>query len=392
MKREFEDEPDFSLVLGGPLYRLYLRSRLARPPLELVHRRILALVVLTWLPPFLMSLFTGKLVSGVEMPFLFDAEVHTRLLVALPILIGSEVFVHQRVRIVVREFLERELVAVQDRAKFRDLVASAIRRRNSVAAEIIMLVVAVVGGHWVMNRYLTVGASNWCYLTGDAAGQISAAGYWYAGVSKAIVRFLLFRWYYRLFVWYRFLWRLRDVPLHLNHFHPDRAGGLGFLGESVFFFAPVLVAQSVVNAGVIGNRIWHAGSKFTDFEVEVIGATIFLAMLVLAPLCIFLPNLMIVRRTARREFGALASRYVNEFRHKWITGDHQKEQLLGSADIQSLADLENSFAVVSEMRLLPFHLGTVIRLIVLIILPMAPLILTMIPLQELIDRLIKLAV
>ena len=209
------------------------------------------------------------------MPFLFDAEVHTRLLVALPILIGSEVFVHQRVRIVVREFLERELVAEQDRAKFRDLVASAIRRRNSVAAEIIMLVVAVVGGHWVMNRYLTVGASNWCYLTGDAAGQISAAGYWYAGVSKAIVRFLLFRWYYRLFVWYRFLWRLRDLPLHFNYFHPDRAAGLGFLGESVFAFAPVMVAQSVVIAGVIGNRIWRAGLRLTDLEVEVFGATIF---------------------------------------------------------------------------------------------------------------------
>jgi len=31
--------PDFSLVLGGPLYQLFLRTRMARPPLDLfLHR------------------------------------------------------------------------------------------------------------------------------------------------------------------------------------------------------------------------------------------------------------------------------------------------------------------------------------------------------------------
>jgi hypothetical protein len=44
------DARSLSLVLGGPLYQLFIRSRLARPPLELLHRRIIALVLITWLP------------------------------------------------------------------------------------------------------------------------------------------------------------------------------------------------------------------------------------------------------------------------------------------------------------------------------------------------------
>ena len=64
------------------------------------------------------------------------------------------------------------------------------------------------------------------------------------------------------------------------------------------------------------------------------------------------------------------------------------EPLLGSADIQSLADLDNSFAIVTEMKLVPFNRGTVVRFVVVIALPLAPLALTMFSLEELLKRLI----
>jgi hypothetical protein len=37
------DPPDFSLILGGPLYQLMLRARLSGNVLELVGRRVIAL-------------------------------------------------------------------------------------------------------------------------------------------------------------------------------------------------------------------------------------------------------------------------------------------------------------------------------------------------------------
>ena len=63
---------------------------------------------------------------------------------------------------------------------------------------------------------------------------------------------------------------------------------------------------------------------------------------------------------------------------------------MGSADIQSLADMGNSFAVVKEMRLAPFTLQTVLQLAVVTLLPVGPLLLTMIPLEELLERLLKI--
>jgi len=93
------------------------------------------------------------------------------------------------------------------------------------------------------------------------------------------------------------------------------------------------------------------------------------------------------KRTGLREYGIVASRYVAEFRRKWIEGHAAEgEALIGTADIQSLADLSNSFDVVREMRLVPFGRATVLRLVILTALPLAPLTLTMIPLEQLIDR------
>ena len=102
--------------------------------------------------------------------------------------------------------------------------------------------------------------------------HLAAAGYWYEFVSLPIFRFILFRWYFRLFLWYQFLWRVRGLPLHLNLYHPDRAGGLGFLTGSIFAFAPILIAHTTFLAGVIGDRIWHAGATMLNFKMDILGS------------------------------------------------------------------------------------------------------------------------
>ena len=117
---------------------------------------------------------------------------------------------------------------------------------------------------------------------------------------------------------------------------------------------------------------------------------VFLMLLVLAPLCFFMIQLAGAKRAGLREYGIVASRYVGEFRQKWIEAHSANEPLVGTADIQSLADLSNSFGVVREMRLVPFGRSTVLRLALLTVLPFLPLSLTMIPIDQLIDRAIGL--
>ena len=381
-------ETDFSLVLGGPLYQLYLRTRLATPTLTLVIRRILALSLACWGPLLLLSLFEGHLFRRVSIPFLVDLGVHARFLVGLPLLIVAEVFVHQRIPTILRQFLERGII--RDRARFVELIGSATRLRNSLFVEVVLLLVAF-SFHWSQGEYLNWGVSSWYADNVSDPMHLTTAGLWYVFVALPILRFILFRWYFRLFIWYWFLWHIRRLPLHLNLFHPDRAGGLGFLAASVLAFAPVLVAQTIGIAAIMGNQIWHVGASLLSFKMEIVGIVAFFMLLVLAPLSFFSVWLERAGRQAKREYGILASHYVEDFyrkriQHRGIDGD----ALLGTPDIQSLADLGNVYKDVSAMRLMPFGKDTLIRLAIIITAPFLPLTLTMIPLERIVDQVLKL--
>ena len=65
--------------------------------------------------------------------------------------------------------------------------------------------------------------------------------------------------------------------------------------------------------------------------------------------------------------------------------------LLGTGDIQSLADLGNSYAVVKEMQAVPFSRDMLLQLIWATLVPFVPLLFTMIPFNELLDRIIGAA-
>src|SRR5262245_21922360 len=101
---------DFSLVLGGPLYQVLRRSHLAGDALELLLQRILVLSLFAWLPLLALSALGGQaLDGGISIPFLIDVEVHIKFLIVVPLLVLAELVVHRRMRLVVRQFLERHL-------------------------------------------------------------------------------------------------------------------------------------------------------------------------------------------------------------------------------------------------------------------------------------------
>src|SRR5215204_3190250 len=92
-----EDRAAFSLVLGCPLYQLLRRSHLSDDALTLVHRRVLVGVLITWVPLLLLSTWEGRAWWGnVRVPFLCNAEVHARFLLALPLLLVAELVIHRR--------------------------------------------------------------------------------------------------------------------------------------------------------------------------------------------------------------------------------------------------------------------------------------------------------
>ena len=382
--------PDFSLVLGGPLFQLLRRAHLSDDALLLVRQRVIVIVLLAWLPLLLLSALEGNLWGGsTVVPFLFDIEVHIRFLVALPLLILAEIVVHRRMRPLLQQFLERNLIPENAMTRFESAIASAFRLRNSVLAEV--LLIALVYGFGVLivwRHYSALDTATW-YATPSVAGsQLSLAGIWFGYVSLPIFQFLLCRWYFRLFIWAHFLWQVSRIELSLVPTHPDRLGGLSFVSGQVYAFTVLAVAHGALLAGNLANRILFLGAELTQFKAEIAVMLIFLMCIILGPLLFFVPQLAQAKRTGSREYGVLAERYVREFDSKWLRGGAPAgEPLVGSSDIQSLADLGSSFQVVREMRIVPIKRDDVLRLVVATLLPIVPLALTMMSLEELLKTL-----
>ncbi len=388
--RSLQEPQDFSLVLGGPLFQLLRRAHLSDDALELARQRIIVISLFAWLPLLALSALEGQLLGGrVAVPFLLDLEVHVKFLLVMPLLIAAELVVHQRMRLIVPQFLERNLIPESAMTRFDAALASAFRLRNSMLAEVLLIAFVYGVGILIVWRHYTVLATATWYATPSVEGsKLSLAGMWYGYVSLPLFQFLLVRWYYRIFIWMRFLWQVSRIQLGLIPTHPDRVGGLGFLANTVFPFMPLAVAHGALLAGLIANHIFYVGAALPEFKVEIVVLAVFLLCLVLGPLLVFAPQLAQAKRIGNREYGALAERYVREFDTKWLrSGAPVDEPLVGSADIQSLADLANSFEVVRTMRIAPITRDALVRLVAATLAPVVPLALTMMLLEELLKKL-----
>ncbi|MBV8436232.1 MAG: hypothetical protein JOY95_01815 [Silvibacterium sp.] len=384
-----EEGHDFSLVLGGPLFQMLRKAHLEGDHLEHLRRRMIVITLFAWLPLLLLASI-GSLAGNVaRLSFLHDVEVQVRLLIALPILIAAELVVHLRLRPVVRGFIRRQIVPPKSLPRFDIALDSAKRVRDSIPVECGLLLFVYVVGLWVWHTRVEINTATWYAMPGGR-WHLTPAGFWYVFVSIPLVQFILLRWYLRLFIWFRFLWQVSRIELHLVPTHPDRSAGLAFLGKSAYAFSPILFAQGVMLAGVLASRVLYHGEKLVSFKLQAGGFVVVFVFAILAPLLMFTPQMARAKRKGLADYGLLAQRYVDSFEQKWIVDNPGPfEELLGAADIQSLADLGNSYAMVREMRSVPFGLDDISRLAAATAAPLVPLLLTIFSFEELILRIIK---
>jgi hypothetical protein len=386
------DPGHFSLVNGGPLYRLWQRTGLVGDAMQWAHRRVLAALLLTWLPLLLLSLIDGRAWSGgVVLPFLKDADTHVRLLIAMPLLILAEVEAHRELPSILRCFVDRGLLSPAQRPRFDAALASASRLRNSAVAELLLIVLVYAVGMLVIRRtQFVLDADTWYASAKDGGLQLTYAGWWGALVAMPVVQFLCLRWFFRFFVWGRFLWQVSRIPMNLEPAHPDGAAGLHFIVLIERACSLVILALGALLSGTIANRILYAGASLLDIKIEIVGLVALLIVMVFGPMLAFTPRLLEVKHHAIAEYGRLGQLYARAFDRKWIHGKRQADEpLLGSADIQSLADLRSAYLIVKDIRWTPFDLWDVVTLAAFGLIPLLPLLLTVFSLEELLDRLLE---
>jgi hypothetical protein len=381
---------EFSLVSGGFFNALLVRLRLLREPVELLRERSLAVSALTWLPLLVISFFEGNAWGPkVQLPFLMDVSTHARFLLAVPLLFLADRFAYERMPATVEQFQKRGIVDKADLPRFQAILDTGPRLTASILPEAICLLLAFTLGHVIWAQAFSVSTTSWYASTIDGI-QPTKAGLWYEWVSLPLFRFLFLRWFFRLGVWAYILYKISRLPLHLLPSHPDRVGGLGFLNMVSNIFLPIILAWGVLLSGQIAMKMISQGLDLKSFKFEGIGVLVIALVFILVPLLFFTPVLLRTRRDGLREYGALGARYTREFDEKWIDGKAKDEPLMGSADIQSLADFANSYQVVKSMNLIVISRSALTQLVFALVLPSLPLALTVIPMNELLKHLIKL--
>ncbi len=162
-------QPDFSLVLGGPLFQMYRRTHLSGDALELLHRRMIVFAVVAWLPLLALSALRGDAFgNAVPMTFHRRHRNAVRFLIALPMLIAAEIVVHRRIHFAVNQFVERGIVPPEQMPKFRDAIDLTLRLRNSPIIELALVALVYTLGLWIWRTEVALDVTSW-YASHDGS-------------------------------------------------------------------------------------------------------------------------------------------------------------------------------------------------------------------------------
>jgi hypothetical protein len=241
------------------------------------------------------------------------------------------------------------------------------------------------------KEILGSGILSWHTIQAAGGETLSLAGWWWTLISIPVYRVLNFRWAWVLVMWAVLLTKVSKLDLNCVATHPDKVGGFGFLAQTQQFFAPVAFAGSAVIASGFANQLAYGSATISSLKFLMISACVLGLILFVAPLFVLTPKLFELKESGLAEYGALGNTYVQAFDSKWVKRNVPVEEtLLGSADIQSLADLSNSFSVISEMGYMALTKEVLLILTVAIVLPMIVLLIAVSPADEVIGAILKL--
>ena len=385
------DTIEFPLVNIGFANSLAERFGLSQRGFQVRLRRVLLLICVTWIPLLLLSLVSGHTARGiVKIPLFHDPAVCARFLFVLPLLELAESMVAFSLPVQARYFIESKLVAERDRDRFASAVHEVVQMRCSARTELLIAILGLILSVVFRTVLLRDFSSSW-EIHGSTR---TLAGWWYALVGLPILLFFLLRWLWIFLLWGWFLFRISRLDLQLTPTHPDHAGGLGFLGWGLASFSLVLMAVSSMFSSGLFYQILHEQETLDSLKYHILVFTVIALSLLYLPLLVFFGRLSRCRFQGLLDFSSLVLRYDRAFEEKWIEkkeGD-PTEPLLGSPDIQSLADLATAYEHVNDMRVVPFDMNGFVVLVVAALFPMLPLVGTVIPLKEIMAKLGELLV
>lgn len=343
--------------------------------------------LIAWLPLLVLSAINGSALGGkVEIPLLLDLAMYARFFVALPIAIVAREYIGPRVDYAIGAFSRSRLVDGREIPRLEAAVSKAKALKDSVWAEIFLLFLVCVYVATGLPREHLAGISSW-----DVPGSLSHL--WFLWISMPLLLFPWFLWIWRILAWGFLLFRISKLRLRVIATHPDGVGGLNFINTAHRRFSILVLAISSILCASIGEEILLRGAMLRSFESELAACFVACLVVALGPLMPFTRPLVLAKLRGWRLYGGLASRYVRGFDDKWILRKGWPTQdILGSPDLQSLADLKNSYDVISKMRTILPGRSTIGIFAFAYVVPVIPLLMTVIPLRQVFSEVYKLLV
>ena len=361
----------------------------ARP--SVLRRRAAGLAMAAWLPLVLITaLQRGAGDADSWLAPLRDVRIITRYLIALPVLVLTEPVLVARLSGIAVHFQRAGFVRRADTARFSRLLARshALLRHHVVEGMILLLVFGLSA------RLLLPGTTptRWQLQHVAENPRLSdSAHWWLALVSQPLFLIFVARWLWRALVWSRTLRCISLLELTLVPAHPDRAGGLLFVAQSIAALAPFGFALSCALAGAIAGS--SSPQPFTTLTLGGALGTLLIILLAIAivPLTWLSTPIRASQLRGIVEYGELASRVGRRFEARWLRERRfVTSEALSASDFSATIDLYSVVSAVYTVRIVPVKVRSLFKLVASTIIPFLPLLLTLVPAQDLVHFVAKL--
>lgn len=374
----------YSLLRGGMMYRL---AHLGQPRGQgwMAPPVAIGLLLIVLLPTVVLAAMAGTLVGGVQIPLLRDYTVWARFVLAMPLLVLAAPIADERLWRAMHHL--HGLVTPEDQPRFERALKRVRAWRDSVLPELVLFVVAIGGSLALPALDVFASVTDWR----DGGGQaLSPAGLWLHWVGMPAFRFLFLVWTWRFVLWVCLLWRFSRLRLTLYAAHPDGRGGLGFLGFAQAAFIVLPTVGSLLLCGSLAVEIAYLHVTLHSLRYVLLGYVLLSLLVMIAPLALFVPGLSALKRASMMTYGVVGTDCAEQFDKNWISRERgEARPILQAGDSSALADYTAVYNTVSTMVVLPIQRYVLISFIVASVAPLLPLALLVMPVDEILDKLLS---
>ena len=373
----------------GPFYRLQRRLGLLTDTDLAAGRRAILFVLVAWAPALLLALATGNAWGDHhERSILLDFSAYA-FAIAIAAFVLMEQSSDRRMAWLVEQFVATGIAKPEARPCLAVARRRMEQRTGSGIAEAILLALAyALAFGWVRAGLGRIPDGTWFGQLVNGAPHLNLVGWWVVLVALPLFWFLLLRWLWRFGTWGLLLRDIARCDLRLVATHPDRCGGLAFIGQYPKTYLLFVFALSTVVSATVLKQVVFAGASLMAFKFALFGMIAFLLAAFAAPLFFFAPLLIQLKRKGLSTYGALASRHNLAFQARWITQSQPEgsEESLGSPDISSLADLAAGYELVKNMRAVPLTKESLMPVVVAALIPILAVAATQAPVAKIISE------